>query len=706
MSSQAKRFYEFGPYRVDSQERVLWRGKQTVALQPKAFDTLLVLLQGGEGVVGKDALMDRVWGDTIVEESNLAQTIFVLRKALGDSGSEHHYILTVPGRGYRFAQPVRAVADVVDASVAAAGGSVATAQARAVDRKPRRRWIVAVSAAVVCLGVIAAFAFRPTVPPPRVLRIRQLTQLGTLVYNTRLITDGPRIYFRAWDGHDRVIRYVSASGGDPVPVDRAFPNMDIDDISPDGSQLLVVEMNSRGVIPPLWWVPVPLGAPRSLGTIHAREARSSSDGRTIAYTSGFDLYLADSNGNNLRKLAALPGEAIYLQWSPDGKRLRFSVNDPQTYNNSLWEADVATGATRPMFADWLGSRRATTGGWTPDGRYFFFTSLEDGETNVWAVREGEAALRKVDPRPVQLTAGPLNFYQPTPSKDGRSIYAVGEQKKGELTRYDPRSREFAPFAAGRSGDQLAFSRDGQWIVYVEYPSGVLVRSHADGSDRRQLTVSPWRAYGPQWSPDGSQIAFEAAAEPGAARKIYVVSRDGGVPTPLAPGRNDRERFPSWSAQGNAVVFTGYEDSSENSALYSGDLETHRVSLLPGTSGLIQGQVSPDGKLIAALSDYKLAIYDTSSQKVKALEQSADFPQWSADGKTVSFRTPYFHGPIQSPGTFRWIAASGKIEKLLTDPDFRLNGVGGVWAGVAPDGSVLLFRDLTTVDLYVLELELP
>jgi eukaryotic-like serine/threonine-protein kinase len=416
--------------------------------------------------------------------------------------------------------------------------------------------------------------------------------------------------------------------------------------------------------------------------------------------------LANSDGSSPRKFASLPGEAIYLQWSPDGTRLRFSVIDPETGSTALWEGDRTTNAVRPMLADWPGSRRAIAGGWTPDGEYFFFTSMEGGASNVWAVREPGGTLRKINRQPVQLTAGPLNFYQATPSKDGKSIFVVGEQKRGELMRYDSSSHEFAPFSAARSGDEVAFSRDAQWMAYIDYPAATLVRSRADGSDRRQLTLAPMRAYSPQWSPDGTQIAFEAAPEPGAPRKVYVLPRDGGVPTQVASDRQDLQRFPSWSAQGNAIVFTSFQEDGQSSALYIVDLQSKRVTQLPGTSGLIQGQVSPDGREIAALADYKLAIYDTTSQAVKILEQAADFPRWSADGKFVSFRTPYFRPPIQNSGTFRWIVATNKIERLVADPDFRLNGVSGAWSGLTPDGSVLLFRDLTTTDLYVLELQLP
>src|SRR5215472_13049433 len=109
MGKQEKNFYEFGPFRVDPDERLLWRGKKPVPLKPKVFDTLLVLVKRGEGLVLKDDLMKGVWPDTFVEESNLAQNIFVLRKALGDTGSEQRYIVTVPGRGYRFVQRVRLV---------------------------------------------------------------------------------------------------------------------------------------------------------------------------------------------------------------------------------------------------------------------------------------------------------------------------------------------------------------------------------------------------------------------------------------------------------------------------------------------------------------------------------------------------------------------------------------------------------------------
>jgi DNA-binding winged helix-turn-helix (wHTH) protein/tetratricopeptide (TPR) repeat protein len=109
MSKGSKHFYEFGPFRVDPDQRLLLRDNRPVPLQPKAFDTLLLLIQRSETLVLKDDLMKSVWPDTFVEESNLAQNIFVLRKTLGEVSGEHRYIVTVPGRGYRFTERVNLV---------------------------------------------------------------------------------------------------------------------------------------------------------------------------------------------------------------------------------------------------------------------------------------------------------------------------------------------------------------------------------------------------------------------------------------------------------------------------------------------------------------------------------------------------------------------------------------------------------------------
>ena len=104
MSQRIKRFYEFGPYRIDSVNRILQRSGEPIALKSKVADTLLLFLEQAGEVVGKEELMTRLWPDSFVEEANLTQNIYVLRKAM----PEADYIETIPRRGYRFTAPVRA----------------------------------------------------------------------------------------------------------------------------------------------------------------------------------------------------------------------------------------------------------------------------------------------------------------------------------------------------------------------------------------------------------------------------------------------------------------------------------------------------------------------------------------------------------------------------------------------------------------------
>ena len=104
---QDKRFYLFGAFRIDVIERVLFGERGAVPLTPKVFDTLLLLVENNNHVLGKQELIERIWPDSFVEDNNLAQNISILRKALGQSPGGQDYIQTVPKRGYRFVAEVR-----------------------------------------------------------------------------------------------------------------------------------------------------------------------------------------------------------------------------------------------------------------------------------------------------------------------------------------------------------------------------------------------------------------------------------------------------------------------------------------------------------------------------------------------------------------------------------------------------------------------
>jgi eukaryotic-like serine/threonine-protein kinase len=156
MANGVKHLLEFGPYRVDPEHRLLLRGPDPIPLSPKAFDLLLVLVERSGEVVSKDDLMKLLWPDTFVEESNLGQHVFQLRKALGERPQSHTYIITVPGRGYRFAEGVKDV-------VAAPNEDSLVVRAQSIQRVAitaelqRRHWLRWLSGALLLLGSVGGY---------------------------------------------------------------------------------------------------------------------------------------------------------------------------------------------------------------------------------------------------------------------------------------------------------------------------------------------------------------------------------------------------------------------------------------------------------------------------------------------------------------------------------------------------------------------
>jgi DNA-binding winged helix-turn-helix (wHTH) protein len=155
MNNQGKELYEFGPFRLDPVKRLLLLDNQPVPLQLKAFETLLVLVRHSEQVVLKDDLMKSVWPDTFVEESNLAQNIFVLRKTFGETAGDPRYIVTIPGRGYRFVAKVRVVSEEESLVVESRSRSRLVIE----QSRPHRKFAISLIgvAVLVALGMTAGF---------------------------------------------------------------------------------------------------------------------------------------------------------------------------------------------------------------------------------------------------------------------------------------------------------------------------------------------------------------------------------------------------------------------------------------------------------------------------------------------------------------------------------------------------------------------
>ena len=191
-------------------------------------------------------------------------------------------------------------------------------------------------------------------------------------------------------------------------------------------------------------------------------------------------------------------------------------------------------------------------------------------------------------------------------------------------------------------------------------------------------------------------------------KIYLVPASGGVPVLATRDNPQRQTYPSWASDGNSILFSGSDETGSNPALQILDLKNKAESQLPGSAGLYRGQISPDGRYVIALEDVseRLMLYDVTSRTTRTLAQQADYPRWSADGQYAYFSSIYFSARGRTGGVYRWKLATNTTESVVKYPDFLLTGAYGVSYGLTPENEILMLRDLSTRDLYALDMELP
>ena len=708
--SQSHGIIRFGVFELDLATRELQKSGVKVKLQDQPFQVLAMLLERPGDLVTREDLQKRLWPvDTFVDfDQGLGTAIRKLREALGDSADNPRFVETLPRRGYRFISPV---------SGNGRAAEVLPQQSEAPQAAQRRvlRRAVVVTAVVLALPALA-YLFRPALPPPRVIGSTRITKDG--LYKEGMVTDGSRIYFNAINGDRYLIFQVSASGGDSVPFlasipEPAFPQPVFSGISPDRSQFLITTVGGNAGSFPLWILPVLGGSPRRLGNVRVTDGSAwSPDGKDVVYSQNDTLYRAKIDGYESQKIVSASGGVIESpRWSPDGRRLRFTVIT-ETGGSSLWEAGADGKRLHPLLPGWNNPPSECCGTWTSDGKYFVFQSDRAGSSNVWAIRERGSFLRKVSHEPVQLTAGPTPTFCPLPSTDGHKLFVVTSHVRGELVRYDASTRQFVPYLSGISAIGVEFSSDSKWVVYVTYPEGTLWRSKVDGSERLQLTFPP--LYVPEsgcWSPNGSRIAF-VGQQPGKPLNVYVISAEGGAPEQETSDDQAVWRT-GWSADGNSLLishFTNDDRRGKRGTVFGIlNLRTHAFSRIPGSEGLVSPQWSPNRRQICALSTSldRLVLFDIGTQKRTELvktDSGAGNIAWSSAGDYIYFLgTPV---AFNVEGIYRVRLRDGKLEEVVNLKNFRQANGSGAWTGLAPDDSPLLVRDVGEQDIYALDWQAP
>jgi Tol biopolymer transport system component/DNA-binding winged helix-turn-helix (wHTH) protein len=724
----------FGVYELDRDARELRKRGELIRLQDQAFRILAILAGRPGEIVTREEMQEQIWGkETFVDfDQSLNKAVNRIREALNDDAGTPRYVETVPRRGYRFIAPVESqgkgapTRPIQGETGGTLGQATSTPESQPLQspttlakdnaNSSKIRWRIAILAiaSILIASLILGIWLVLSIPQPRIVNSTQLTNDGMDKCKcSGLVTDGSRIYFTESDPgtNQAQVQHIPVTGGESTAI--SFPTLKgdllINDISPDHDRLLVW----AGLTPmegSLWSVPLAASSPRPLDDVHVgvsfNGSRWSPDGQRLVYANGSDLYLAQGDGSEPRKLLTTKGIVSKPVWSPDGKLVRFLATESGTGDvGTLLEVSAAGGEPREVTPGWQSKSSVCFGNWTPDAKYFLFLTDCDGRTNIWAIQESRGFLNLRKREPVLLTSGPMRIDSFAFNADGKKIFIHGFQLRGEVERYDRKSAQFVPLRPVLSADCCVYSNDGQWMAYVTFPGQSLWRSKPDGSQRQQLTWPPMNAENPHWSPDGREIAFTALL-PGKTPKTFILAAQGGQARQLTQS-GCSELDANWSPDGTHMIFGGFPafpGVSCPDGLQSMDLKTHEISAVPGSEGLWAPRLSPDGKSIVALNTtlHSMMIGERGTGKWSELVRTSDtvsFPQWSGNGSLVYY--------FMQDAMYSIRVKDHKIEKLANISGIPTTGAWwGYWDAVDPDGSPLILRDMSMNEIYALDFDAP
>src|SRR5581483_8383230 len=475
-------------------------------------------------MVSKEELKERFWGDSFVEKNSIERQISDIRKALGPKSPGKPYIET------RYKQGWRLVADVKEVTPVPAAPEIT---------KPKPRPVLSRAAVLLAIvlsiaGFAALWISKPE-PEPRfsLLTSDRRPKIGPI------LTDGRRIFFRENRGDTERIVAIPITGGEPAPLAGTAPGAILEDISADCQHLLIQSLQGTSDNQ-LWDFPLNGGEPRPLlKGIGDAAWNGAADALALAHQG--QMFLFDLNNRKLRSLVHLHGFITQPAWSPDGKRIRFSFEDPKDYFVSLWEFRTEGNKLNRLASLSDGHEWAMNGVWSRDGRYFFYQAGSHLRQDIWVSGSGKFNLGIRGTIP--LTRGPGSWGWPALTWDPSTILAFSEQIRPELDQYDMNQHKWVAAWDGLAAYELNYSADGKRVAYVYQRDHTIWTANPDGTGRVRLTDSAIEAHQPHWAPDGSQIVFMGKRSLGDYR-IYLVSAKGGPPRELlATGEN--QGVPTW-----------------------------------------------------------------------------------------------------------------------------------------------------------------
>lgn len=605
-SSKAKyeSIYEFGEFCLDAEKLMLYESGKPLSLAPKVVETLLVLIEKHGEIVSKHDLMNRLWANSFVEDGNLTQNIYLLRKTLGKNAEGQDLIETYRRRGYRFTGKLKAF----DLPVISVKKRTASFAEIPVSRHfGWLTWLVLGLVLFVGVGLVLIYWRKPEkisgVPRPSKILLKRLTP-DINIHFASISPDGKYlVYSQKQDEKESVwLKDIATGIAKQILPANSTEGYGGVYFSSDGKEIFYA--TTRKGIPNTIIMRIPFegGTPQEIARNVISPLTVSPDGKYIAFVNGDrNLVVANADGSGERVLKMRDGKESWfeswgsqLSFSPDSQRIAICGGHIENGKRrvALTEISITDGSERDVpVPNWnyLDSVQ-----WIPDSSGLMVIAKEESGSpfQIWRVAYPSGETTRV-------TQDLVDYKSMSIAADSRQMIAtqqIGNLNIWTISLPDKSLKQITFGSAANDGFYgVEMMPDGR-IVYTSPRNGsddIWIMS-PDGTNQKQLTANAGANINPSVSPDGRYIYF-LSDRGNSVWRVWRVDADGSNPQKIADGEGTDDR-PIVSPNGQWVYF----------ARFTGNLSTiMKVPALGGESVRVTSQgnygllgISPDGKLLA------------------------------------------------------------------------------------------------------------
>lgn len=692
------RTYEFQDFRLDAKHLMLYRGSRTISLKPKVVETLVALVERQGEVVSNAELMDRLWADSFVEESNLTQNIYMLRKTLGNCADGRPFIENFSRRGYRFNGELKSPVETQFLLATHTRTQTVVDETFETTGRPRRNWgILAISVSIV-FGMIAyagrnivseGFSFfgkDSAVEPFKNFRLKRQSETGD-VTSAKVSPDGKLIAYSDKKGAVWLKNTATDSNVKVLPESETMGSA-VAAISPDGNHLYLVRSvkEKKGEISKMSLFGG--GVRQIIAEDSWSGASLAPDGKQLSFvrqdvkSGNWVLIVANTDGTGERIVATSTDGTwfdVYSQstaWSPDGTQIACTggmINDgKKSLNIRVFLAgngeEVSSIESDPGFSFidgviWLpGDTLLVVGGDRSSQRQIYKHKISNGE---W----------------YRITNDLSDYVNMSATADGKTLVALQQDNSGNLWRLpaDGDASQAKQITFGRNlmtdATGVSWTPDGK-VVYATNAGGKweISQVDSDGANQKQLTEkcagndSCGQAI---VSPDGRHIFFHATR--GGVANVWRMEADGANPTQLTDGGGFS---PSVAPDGRSLIYV--RSISGVMSLWEVAIEggeSRQYSQIPTVAN---AAFSPDGTRMAFMYFDQTAKEQTCVALIgadapeKCFGISRSFPRWTADGKAFYYLDHGYKGiwkqPLDGPRELFLEFAGERTNNFAFSPD--------------------------------------